>query len=60
MVSKKAWGTYYRHFGNEYYQQQSFCMARIYYFKALKCFGFSKTGLLMLYFYLRSSIKSIF
>ena len=59
-VSKKAWGTYYRHFGNEYNQRRNFCMARMYYFKALKCFGASKTGLLMLYFYFRSSIKSLF
>ncbi len=59
-VSKKAWGTYYRHFGSEYSQRKDFCMARMYYFRSLKCFGISKAGFLMLYFYLRSSIKSIF
>ena len=59
-VARLAWGTYYRHFGYEYYQRQSYYLAHLYYFNALNCFRFSKTGLLMFYFYLRSSLKSLF
>lgn len=60
IFSKKAWGTFYRHFGNEYSQRKVYELARKYYFKALICFGFSMTGLRMAYFYFRSSIRAIF
>lgn len=58
--SRKAWGTYYRHFGNVYNQRKAYSLAKNYYFKALKCFGFSNAGLRMAYFYFRSSIRELF
>ena len=58
-VARLAWGTYYRHFGYEYYKRQTYSLAKMYYFKAIQYFGFGRTGLLMLYFYLRSLLKSL-
>ena len=56
-LSRKAWGGYYRHFGNEYDKRKAPALARRYYARAMSCYGLGFAGLRMCYFYLRSLIK---